>query len=262
VERPGYVPPAWLTAPATPGRARPLSVPVSSLDATIDVTLWSPDDDDSDPVPLPLMVVHDGPEYDERAALTHYLAAGITAGWLPRLRAALLNPGVERNHWYSANPDYTDAVSSAVIPALADAVASTVRVGMGTSLGGLAMLHIQRTHPDVFDALYLQSGSFFRPSFDAHERRRLSQYRRIVRFVNDVLQTTAARPVRTVLTCGAAEENVHNNRVMAGALRAQGYDATLHETPGGHDFTTWRDAFDPHLTRLLQERCAHETRRG
>ena len=97
MERPEYVPPAWLTTPATPGRARPLSVPVSSLDATIDVTLWSPDDDDSDSVPLPLMVVHDGPEYDERAALTHYLAAGITAGWLPRLRAALLSPGVDRN---------------------------------------------------------------------------------------------------------------------------------------------------------------------
>jgi hypothetical protein len=119
-------------------------VPVSSLDATIDVTLWSPDDD-SDSVPLPLVVVHDGPEYDERAALTHYLAAGITGGWLPRLRAALLSPGVERNHWYSANPNYTDAVASTVIPALADAVANTIRVGMGTSLGGLAMLHIQRT---------------------------------------------------------------------------------------------------------------------
>jgi enterochelin esterase family protein len=221
VERPGYVPPAWLTAPATPGRARPLSVPVGSLDATIEVTLWSADDD-SDSVPLPLVVVHDGPEYDERAALTRYLAAGITGGWLPRLRAALLSPGVHRNHWYTANPDYTDAVSSAVIPALADAAASTARVGIGTSLGGLAMLHIQRTHPDVFDALYLQSGSFFRPSFDAHERRRLSQYGRIVRFVGDVLRTTAARPVRTVLTCGAAEENVHGRHATGtGVHRAR-----------------------------------------
>ena len=55
----------------------------------------------------------------------------------------------------------------------------------------------------------------------------------------------------TVLTCGAGEENVHNNRLMAAALAAQGYPATLHEVAGGHDFTAWRDAFDPHLTRLL-----------
>jgi enterochelin esterase-like enzyme len=261
VESRDDVPPAWLTAPAAPGQTRPLSVAVGSLNATIDVTVWSPDGH-MDLEPLPLLLVHDGPEYADRAAFTHYLAAGVAGGWLPRARAALLSPGTNRNDWYSANPDYTDAVALSVVPALTDAVASTVRVGMGTSLGGLAMLHLHRTHPDVLDALFVQSGSFFRPTFDAHERRRLTEYGRVVRFVNETLRTSPRRPVQTVLTCSAAEENIHNNRVMAAALRAQGYDATLQETPGGHDFTAWRDAFDPHLTRLLQERCSHETRHG
>ena len=57
----------------------------------------------------------------------------------------------------------------------------------------------------------------------------------------------------TTATCGAAEENVHNNRLMASALAAQGYDAHLAEVPDLHNYVGWRDAFDPHLTALLRK---------
>jgi len=65
------------------------------------------------------------------------------------------------------------------------------------------------------------------------------------------LHRDAGRPVPAALTCGVAEENVHNNRTMARALIAQGFDATLHEVPDMHNYTGWRDALHPHLTRLL-----------
>jgi enterochelin esterase family protein len=55
-----------------------------------------------------------------------------------------------------------------------------------------------------------------------------------------------------VLTCGQAEENLHNNREMARTLTRQGYPATLFETPDAHNFVGWRDAFDPYLTGLLR----------
>ena len=38
---------------------------------------------------------------------------------------------------------------------------------------------------------------------------------------------------------------------MEQALRARGYPVALHEVPDMHNYTAWRDAFDPHLTRLL-----------
>ena len=60
-----------------------------------------------------------------------------------------------------------------------------------------------------------------------------------------------ARPVPAVLTCGVIEENIENNRMMAKTLRAGGYPVTLHEVPDMHNYTAWRDAFDPALTRLL-----------
>jgi hypothetical protein len=46
---------------------------------------------------------------------------------------------------------------------------------------------------------------------------------------------------------------VYNNRLMASALAAQGYPAPLAEVPDLHNYTAWRDALDPHLTRLLKD---------
>jgi enterochelin esterase family protein len=124
-------------------------------------------------------------------------------------------------------------------------------VGMGASLGALAILQAQRTWPGVFAGLFMQSGSFFTPRFDRHESG-VHRYRRITRFVAGVLRASSqAEPVPAIMTCGAEEENVHNNRLMVSSLAAQGYAARLYETPDLHNYTSWRDALDPHLTGLL-----------
>ena len=91
------------------------------------------------------------------------------------------------------------------------------------------------------------------PGLDAHERR-FPYYRRIIGFTADVHGGgLPARPVPAVLTCGAIEENAANNRLMTQTLRAHDYPASLHEVPDLHNYTAWRDAFDPGLTGLLQQ---------
>ena len=176
----------------------------------------------------------------------------VTADRIPPLRVALLPPGA-RDDRYSADGPYTRALCLALLPRLRTEVATTVTVGMGASLGALAMLHAQRQNSGCLDALFLQSGSFFHPRHDAHERR-FSRYDRIVRSVDAVLRAGGhPSPVPTVMTCGAIEENIANNRIMARALTAQGYDVALREVPDVHSYTAWRDAFDPALTRLLRE---------
>jgi enterochelin esterase-like enzyme len=229
LEFPEYAPPAWLSAPADPG--------------TIDGDIWSPAGV-APGEPLPLLMVHDGPEYDALASLTRYLAAGITGGWLPRLRAALLSPG-PRDRWYSANPRCAAALARMAVPA------TTFKIGMGTSLGALAMLHAHCLYPPTFEALFLQSGSFFTTKFDAQEER-FPYYRRVVRFV---ATAQFKNPIPVTLTCGTNEENIENNRLMTSTLQAHGYPATLHEGRDMHNYTAWRDAFDPYLTRLLQQVC-------
>jgi enterochelin esterase family protein len=56
-----------------------------------------------------------------------------------------------------------------------------------------------------------------------------------------------------MMTCGAVEENLANNRQMLAAFQSRGYPATLHEVPDLHNYTAWRDAFDPYLTGLLRQ---------
>jgi enterochelin esterase-like enzyme len=234
---PGYRPPAWLDEPAVAGRFDDVAMRV--LGQELDVRVWSPGDG-----PLPLLLAHDGPEYEALGSLTRYAGVMIERGAVAPFRVALLPPG-DRNEWYSASAAYGRALAGRILPGLRDQVAVAGRpVGMGASLGALAMLQAQRRWPGTLAGLFLQSGSFFIPRFDRHEAG-FPRYARIVRFVGGVLRAPApALPI--AMTCGAEEENVHNNRVMAAAL-----GTGLHEVPDLHNYTGWRDALHPHLTRLL-----------
>ena len=241
---PTYEPPAWLEDEQVEGQL--ISITTARSGLAVDVDLWSPADADPQE-PLPLLLAHDGPEYDRLADLTRFSAAKICAGELPRHRVALLTPG-ERNEWYSASPRYTRALTHHVLPTLAEQAPSHgPPAAMGASLGALALLYAERRHPGSFGALFLQSGSFFMPRHDAHESR-FPHYHRVVGFVSETHRLGYRSPVPTTLTCGAAEENIHNNREMAATL-----GAPLHEVTDTHNYTAWRDAFDPHLTRLLAD---------
>src|SRR5258706_2675986 len=40
-------------------------------------------------------------------------------------------------------------------------------------------------------------------------------------------------------------------RLVPDVLREHGYDATLHEVSYVHNYSTWRQSFDTHLTRII-----------
>ncbi|HEX2104564.1 MAG TPA: alpha/beta hydrolase-fold protein [Solirubrobacteraceae bacterium] len=244
------VPPSPTRAAADRGHTIEMAVASRPLHASVAVTLWSPPGAGDDE-PLPALAVHDGPEYAERTRLTELARGWIADGRVPAHRIALLHPGA-REEWYSASALYARALLTEVLPAVAAAAPAAGRpVGLGASLGALAMLHAQRRDPGAFAGLLLQSGSFFIPRHD-HMEKGFARYGRIVRFVRGVLRDQefdAAVPA--VLTCGRDEDNVHNNRRVAAALALQGYGAALHERPGGHEWPVWADGVRAHLPGLL-----------
>ena len=252
LELPGYVAPAWLEAEVVDGRFDDVSIRGRGLGASVAVRVWSPADAPPG-TPLRLLVANDGPEYDALSSLTRFSAAKIAAGELPPHRVALLAPG-DRNQWYSASAAYARVLANDIVPGLRDSFGLVgAPVAMGASLGGLAMLHAQRRFPRAFGALFLQSSSFFMARYDSQESG-FSRYARITRFVRETLRDGQyAIPVPTTITVGRAEENAQNNREMARALAAQGYEVTLEEVADLHNYVGWRDAFDPHLTALLQK---------
>ena len=250
LELSGYVAPAWLTADPPRGPRRDLALSSRGLPHDVPAVLWSAHRSD-DGAELPLLVVHDGPEYDALASLTLFLDAMVEAGRLPAMRAALLAP-IDRNESYAASASYSRALALGLVPSLHRQAPTTVTLGMGASLGGLAMLHAQRAHPGTFAGLYLQSSSFFHRVLDEQESG-FDRFQRITSFVDSVLRAgPAVDPVPIVLTCGLIEENVENNRLMTRSLGAQGYDTRLVENRDVHTYTGWRDTFDPNLVDLVR----------
>ena len=235
-EEAGYVPPPWLDDDPV-GKPESTTIASRILKAELPALIWThPDATERSP----LLVAHDGPEYVEHSSLLTYL------GRLPPLRAALIGP-VDRNEIYSASARYSRALAEDVLPQLP---AAPVRIGLGASLGALSLFHTHRRHPDSFDALFLQSGSFFRRA-ESYERN-FPRYERIVRFVGGVHRNRPDRAIPIVLACGTVEENLAANRALEASLRTRGYDARLHEFRDGHNWVAWRDSFHPQLLRLLQ----------
>ncbi len=235
-EEPGYETPEWLAAAAL-GKPRVTTIASRILRTELPAILWEhPEATERSP----LLIAHDGPEYAEHSALLTLLAQ------LPPLRAVLLGPA-DRNELYSASPRYARALAEEILPGLGPA---QVRIGLGASLGALALFHAHRRYPATFDALFLQSGSFFRRA-DSHERW-FPRYERIARFVGGVHRNRPERTIPVVLVCGTVEENLPANRALEESLRRRGYDVRLHEFRDGHNWIAWRDSFDPHLRRLLQ----------
>ncbi|MDQ3783860.1 MAG: alpha/beta hydrolase-fold protein [Actinomycetota bacterium] len=255
LEFPGYQRPHWLdTDPPSSESVIETSVKSAHLGGRIRVRLWRREGW-SDPRPLPLLVVHDGPEYGDHASLIVMLEHMTARSKLPPMQAALLEP-LDRSEHYSASTSYSLALAEELLPRIGRIAPSPpgnrMRIGMGASLGALAMLHAHRLHPDVFGGLFLQSGSFFSERLDDQESW-LGRFGEITRFMNDVrTDMTWSHPIRIEMTCGSVEENLFNNRITEAALTAQGYEVALHEHPDAHNWVSWRDTFDPILVDFLQ----------
>ncbi|HQR79485.1 MAG TPA: esterase [Actinomycetota bacterium] len=250
LEFPGYRPPQWLGHPVAAGASEALQIEDEAAQITIRGDLWAPAGTLTDDL-LPLLVVHDGPEYADLADLLHYLS------WLwqarPELlcRVLLLQP-VDRDRSYSASPGYARCLVERVLPVLVASVRThPAIVGLGASLGALALTHAALSHPGAFAGLCLQSGSFFVPQYDSHEQG-FAYFDRVVRFV---AQAGSARrypaALHVSMTCGSGEENLANNRRFSHILSGLGVPVDWSENRDGHNYVAWRDCLHPGLAGLL-----------
>ena len=256
VEFPEYEAPKWIFGDAPEGSWEHVDVRSRALRTTVGVDVWSSPDAETGK-PLPLLVVHDGPETEKLTQLSRFLGIAVESGELPPLRAAFLHP-VRRDDTYSAAAAYARALANELLPGIAGAAPTPhrrrMRIAMGASLGALAAFHAHREHPDLLGGLFLQSGSFFRRR-DEHERW-FGRFERIARFMAKVERGHGADPIPVTITVGTGEQNLDANRDLARVLRAQGYDVELVENRDAHTWIGWRDTYEPHLLDLLKKRWA------
>lgn len=259
IEFPDYRRPAWLDHRVPAGTATTVRWELPAEGLSVGGVLWSPDGAATSD-PLPLLVVHDGPEYAELALLLRHVAwltdprvVGEAGRAHPRtrFRVLLLHPE-DRNRIYSASPAYSRALMDHALPDLTHQVATRgPLIGLGASLGALALVHAHVHRPGVFGGLLLQSGSFFRAMYDSQEAR-FPFYGRIVRFVDELtIQPEVLVGAALSFTCGTGEENLTNNTALVRRLRRAGVRVAFTENSDGHNYTGWRDCLHPALADLL-----------
>ena len=91
----------------------------------------------------------DGPEYRSRRILVR--------------RDAILVHSERREEDFSCNPRWAARTARMLEP-------EGPLLGVGSSLGALALLHLHWTRPGLFAGLLLQSGSFFHRQTERYER--------------------------------------------------------------------------------------------
>lgn len=191
----------------------------------------------------PLLVVHDGGDYLEYAAMRTVLDNLIHRLDLAETVVAFTHPG-DRLVEYPNNAAHARWIADELVPHL-EAEYPLVghpdgRCLMGSSFGAVASFSTAHRRPGVFGSLLLQSGSFVftdigrdhggGPAFDP-----------VVKFVNRY----RGRPTRVVermfVSCGVYEPLIVQNRSMVPVWTETGMTLNYVESRDGHNWESWRD---------------------
>ncbi len=183
---------------------------------------------------FPVLLVHDGGEYLNRAKLGVVLDNLGAGGDIPRLIAVMVDP-VDRIREYHADEDYARFVEQELLPqvdrtyrTLTDAASRAV---MGASLGGLISVYLGLTRPQLFSKVGGQSSAL------------MVESKRLVELANQL-----ATPLSFYFDVGEYEPSfIPGHRQLVPLLEAKGCRCFYQVVPGGHNWTSWR----AHLKELL-----------
>jgi enterochelin esterase family protein len=199
-----------------------------------------------------LLVVHDGADYLEYAALQTVLDNLIHRLEIAPLVAALTIPE-QRNVEYAADERHAGFLANELVPELESRLPlipkARARGLVGASFGAVAALSTAWRHPDFFGRLLLQSGSF--AFSDIGEQRRGPLFDPVARFVNAFREEPGRPADKVYLTCGIYESLIYENRSIVPLLQSTGMDVRYVEARDGHNWENWRDRLREGLSWLF-----------
>jgi len=249
----GYAVPEWTTPglATAVGSVEQLVVKSHAFKGNRNVGIYLPAGyDESEPYPL--VVIHDGYDYIDHAALVPTLDNLIERGDLPPLIAALTQ-SPDRSVEYVDDPRHVTFVTEELLPALEAAynIAPSAhnRVLMGASLGAVASLSIAARAPRMFGGVVLKSGSFIFNQRLLKTRHEL--FERVSAFI-DSMSEHERMLHRAFVSCGRYEGLVRENRRMAAFLHHAGVATRYEESRDAHHWGNWRDQTREGLMWCLQ----------
>ncbi len=249
----GYRRPAWTLPQGAPqGRIEPLEIDSAVFGETRAESVYLPAGFDRSHA-YPVVVIHDGHDFNTYADLSVSLDNLIAAGDIPPVIALLIQtrnrmdeyPGGRRHARYVVDELLPTAVRHY---RLSDVPQD--RVLLGASLGAVASLATAFRYPGVFGGLVLESGTFIL------DQRKLSDrphavFNRIARLMRALRRAPELPPTRAFVSTGELEGLASENRAIATMLRRRGVDVLLKTAWDGHHWHNWRDQLRDGLMWVL-----------
>jgi enterochelin esterase family protein len=191
----------------------------------------------------PLVVVHDGQDYLDYAAMKTVLDNLIHRLDVAPAIVAFVPPK-DRLREYPNHAPHARFIARELVPRLTERFplwdSPEGRCLMGSSFGGIASLSTAVRYPGMFGSLLLQSASLVftdigmdhggGPAFDP-----------VVKFVNRYRAKPSAPVERIFMSCGIYEPLITPNRSMVPVFRGAGMTVKYVEARDGHNWEDWRD---------------------
>ncbi len=250
----GYARPTWSIEKGAPrGHIESIEVVSETFGRTRTEGIYLPNQYDATGS-YPLVVIHDGGDYDEYADLTVSLDNLIEAGDIPPLVAVLIQAD-DRMSEYPKGRRHARYVVGELLPKLAEtyAISDKVkdRVLLGASLGAVASLAIAFRFRGVFGGLILKSGSFVLNA-DKLKSRTHPVFHRVARLIEVVRRAPAPYAARVFISTGELEGLAQENQALAELLQARGMDVLFKSSWDGHHWHNWRDHLRDALIWVLR----------
>jgi enterochelin esterase family protein len=250
---PGYVEPAWVSPDADVAKGTLEALPIEGSafgDDRLALVYLPAGHPDSGPYPV--VVLHDGSDMVEYAALATVLDNLIGSGAMRPVVVALLDP-IHRNQEYTASEVHARFVVDEVLPRLEEEFAASddpaERVVGGSSLGAVASLATAWRRPGVFGSAVLLSGSFVTALGGPLNRG--APFQPVIEFVK-TFTAEPGRPVdRMSVAVGIFEGLLEDNRALLPVLESTGADVGYEEVVDGHHWQSWRNSLGEALRDLL-----------
>ncbi len=240
----GYETPEWVVprSDARPGQLVDWSLQSKALRRTVHNRIYLPARFRSSSS-YPLLVVHDGNDYVNYAAMKTVLDNLIHDLDMAETIVVLSNPG-DRMREYPNFAPHARHLTHELLPAIEAELPvirrPAARCLMGASFGAVASLSTAYRSPDAWGNLLLQSGSFVftdigsdhggGPAFDP-----------VVTFMNRYRARPRRVADRMYVHCGVYEPLIVHNRSMVPVFEATGAQVRYVESRDGHSWENWRD---------------------
>ena len=198
----------------------------------------------------PLMIVHDGTDYLNFAAMRTVLDNLIHRLDIAPMVVAFVPPR-DRLKEYPNHAPHARFIARELLPHLAGQLplldTPDGRCLMGSSFGGIASLSTAVRYPGVFGSLLLQSASLVFTDIGT-EHGGGPYFDPVVKFVNRY-RARPTRPVeRIFMSCGTYEPLITPNRSMVPVFRGAGITVNYTEARDGHNWENWRDRLQEGLS--------------